>query len=322
MFSQLILIGICVAANAFFEGIETGIISINRIRLRHHVEARDRWAVLLDDFLRHPDRLLATTLVGTNLTMIIASVEAASVGHSLLGVWGQVTLGAALTLVVLVFSEYLPKAWFLSQPMERCRPFVELLRLSERLLKPLARTVVWLTDWIVREPLASPSGRYPFITREELDVLAQEGEKHGVLSPRQRIMIRRVFELSAKTAAQLMLPRGKMVTVPAQATAREFLESAGKSGFTRFPIYDEDQRKFVGVVSLFDVLAAPAADGDVKIVRYMRPPLVIRDDTPLIEILPRLRLGRQPICLVGSATGEVVGLLTTQNVIAEIVGKQ
>ena len=321
MLSQLTLILICMAANAFFAGIETGAISINRVRLRHHVEENEPWAVVMDAFLRNPDRLLATTLIGTNVSMIVASVEAASLGRSLLGLWGEAAFGAALTALVLVFSEYLPKAWFQSQPMERCRPFAGVLNFSEKALRPLATAITWLTNWIVAEPSGTESRRYPFITREELEVLAQEGEEHGVLSPKQRIMIHRVFQLAARTAAQVMVPKPKLAVARASDTVAEFIQAAGKSGFTRFPVFDDAQGKYVGIINLFDALSAPAAESGAKIVRFMRPPLFVRGSTALIEILPQLRLNRQPQCLVTDDRGEVVGLITSQTVVQEIVGK-
>ena len=321
MFSELTVVVLCLLCSAFFSGMETGMISINRIRLRHHVEEGKPWALVLQDFLDHPDQLLGTTLLGTNLCMIVAAVLVASMGRNILKPWGGIVLGILLALVVLVFCEYLPKAWFQSQPMSRCRPFANVLRVSWVILRPLAAVITWLTRWIVREASAAPESRYPFVTKDELKVLAQEGEEHGVLSARQRIMIHRVFELTGKTASQTMVPRKNMVTVSARATLDEFIRQAEASGHTRLPVFDDAQGKFVGIANVFEALARHEAGAATPVLECMRPAQFVRDTMPLTEVLPRLRVSRQPLCLVTDAQSQILGLLTTENVVQEIVGK-
>ncbi len=323
MLILFIIVLLCLVGTAFFAGIETGVISIHRVRLRHHVEQGEPWALILDDFLAHPDKLLGTTLVGTNLCMILASVLVAGIGVRLGGSTGEVILGMLLTMIVLVLCEYLPKAWFQSEPMQRCRPFAGALRGSWIVLRPLSALITWLTNWIVP---ASPdghgqTGRYAFITKDELKVLAEEGQEHGLLSPRQKIMIHRVMELAGKTASQIMVPRARMAVVEAGTTVDAFLALAQQAGFTRLPVYDEAERRFVGIVNMFEPLAEERADGARAITEYMRPPQFVRDSTPITELLPRLRRARQPVVLVTDAQSEVVGLITTEDIVREIVGK-
>ena len=322
MFSQFIVVLVCMMLTAFFAGIETGVISISRIRLMHHVEQKEPWAIVINDFLSHTDRLLGTTLVATNIFMIIASVLVASIGTHLLGAWGEAALGLALTLAVLVFCEYLPKAWFQSQPMARVAPFAKVLHLSWRIFRPLSQAVTWLTKWIVPELPGGADSRMTFVSKDELKVLAEEGEEHGVLSPKQRIMIHRVFELSARTAAQIMVPRAGIAAVSEDTTVDDFLRLAEQAHFTRFPVYRPDDKRFSGIVNLYDVLANQPADGAVRISGFMRPPQFIRDITPLTDILPRMRMCRMPMCLVTNAGSEVTGLITTQSIVEEIVGRQ
>ena len=317
---NLTIIFWCLLANAFFAGIETGVISINRMRLRHHVDQGHRWATILNDLLDHPDRLLGTTLIGSTVCLTSCSVLATSVGLRF-GAWGAAVSEALLAVIVLVLAEYLPKAWFQSQPLERCRPFAGMLQAAAIALQPLIRLVTWLTQWIVREPPGTVERRHALVTRDELKVLAQEGAEHGGLSPKQRIMLHRVFELAGKTAAQAMLPRAALVHVSSQTTVEGFFRVSQGAHFTRLPVYDDTQRTFVGIVNLFDVLGAPAVDSQARITEFMRPPQFIRDTTPLSEIFPLMRRSRQPMCLVTNAQTEVVGLLTVQDVVEEIVGK-
>ena len=307
--SDVILFLLCLAGAAFFAGMETGIISLNRMRLRHLAEKGDKSARILQNFLEQPDRLLGATLVGTNLFIVMASVVSANRGASM-GAWGAALMGVVTTLLVLVFSEYLPKAWFQSHPLKRCRPFAIPLRWSAIVLRPIINSINWLTAWIVPPGEEGRPSRPLVSTKDEIDVLAQESAEHGTLSPRQRIMIRRVLELSGKTARAIMTPRDKMVT----ATMRQF-------GHPRLPVLGDDKRTFLGVINFFDVMAASGTTAESPIHTFIRPPLFIKEDMPLMEIFTKLRGSRQALCLVVNAQNEVTGLITNQNVLQEIVGK-
>jgi len=318
--SDIILLLFCLAGAAFFAGMETGIISLNRMRLRHLAEKGDKAARILQNFLEQPDRLLGTTLMGTNLFIVMASVISADRGAKL-GVWGEALTGVITSIIVLIFSEYLPKAWFQSHPLKRCRPFAIPLRWSAIVLRPLINTVNWLTAWIVPSGGEGRSSRPLVSTKDEIDVLAQESAEHGALSPRQRIMIRRVLELSGKTARAIMTPRDQMICLPPTATVTELVAAMRQFGHPRLPVLGEDKRTFLGVINFFDVMASSENNPEDSIHKFIRPPLFIREDTPLMEIFSKLRGSRQATCLVLDARHEVTGLITTQNVLQEIVGK-
>jgi len=320
IFSDIILILFCLAGAAFFAGVETGIISLNRMRLRHLAEKGDRAARILQNFLEQPDRLLGTTLVGTNLFIVMASVIAADRGARL-GVWGEALSGIFMTIIVLIFSEYLPKAWFQSHPLKRCRPFAMPLRWSSIILRPLINCINWLSAWMIPSGPDHQSSRALVSTKDELDVLAQESAEHGALSSRQRIMIRRVLELSVKKARDIMTPRNQMTTLFPHSTVSDLVATLRQSAHPRLPVCEADGRTFRGTINFFDVMAGCEDRLDDTIDKYIRPPLFVTEDTPIMEIFSKLRLSRQAMCLVTNAQSEITGLITNQNVLQEIVGK-
>ncbi|MDP6491066.1 MAG: CNNM domain-containing protein [Kiritimatiellia bacterium] len=319
--AEIVVIFICLFGQAFFAGIETGVISISRMRLRHFVRQGDPGARTLQVYLEHFDRLLGTTLVGTNLSVVILSVISASIAARYLGHWGEPVSAVIVALVVLVFCEYLPKAWFHSRPIERCRRFAGLLRITEILFKPFSMTIIALSRLLVRGGEDSLSSPAPFVTREDLKVLAQEGEKDGVLSPRERFMIHRVMELSHKTAGQIMVPAARMTTVTSETSVEAFRTIARTSAFTRMPVYDSDEDRYMGVVNIFSILSGRKVAMDRKVGSFARASLYVDEDMPADDILPLMRRARQPLCLVRNSAKTVVGLLTTEDVLKEIVGK-
>ncbi len=135
----LLLILVCMLGHAFFAGIETGVISIHRMRLRHFVRKGSMNARILESFVTNFDRLLGTTLVGTNICVVIISVVAASLAVQLNIPGGKAASSAVMTILIIVFAEYLPKAWFHSRPLERCERFATVLRFAEWILQPEVR---------------------------------------------------------------------------------------------------------------------------------------------------------------------------------------
>ena len=269
---EIFLLFLCLLLTAFFAGIETGVISINQLKLRHlEEEEEDRSAQLLDIFRANPDRLWGVPLVGVNICMVGASVLGARLGHALLGRGGEVISEFLTAMVVLVCCEYLPKAWFQSNPLQRTRPFARVLWIAAQALQPFADFFNWLTAFLLRGlPAVEEQGR-PMVTREEIDILAKESAEHGNLTPKQRIMIHRVVDLAGKSIERIMVPRKRMVFIDSQASGEEFLKLSRESGFTRLPVYDEARGVFVGIANLFDVLAALPNRYGEPITSFMRP---------------------------------------------------
>lgn len=321
MITFLILIMlICLIAHAFFSGIETGVISIHRMRLRHFVRQGSTNARILESFVANFDRLLGTTLVGANICVVVISVVAASLAVRLSLPGGEATSSAITAILIIIFAEYLPKAWFHSRPLERSERFVGILRIAELILMPISFCIIHIAR------LISPGGNEsftkpdPFVTREDLKVLAREGEKDGVLSSKERYMIHRVIELPGTTAEAVMVPRETMTLAYDDMTIPEFYALARESGFTRMPVYNRPSSKFIGIMNVFFVLWNDHAESHATIADFMRPAQTVSATMPVDDILPHMRRGRQPMCLV-ERNGDVVGLITTEDILRTIVGK-
>lgn len=316
---ELILFTVCFAGSWFFSGIETGLISINRLRLRHMVRHKVAGAEILQSFLQNPDRMFGTTLVGNNIVNTALSVLAASLGTRWMGAAGSAAAGAAITLILLVGCEYFPKAWFQSFPAQRCLRFAPLLEMLARALYPIGRPVMDLIRRWVPSPSPDAKAAQPVITREELIHLASEGQKSGILTPDEFRMISGVFELKTMTCQDVMLPRDKIIYVHHDTTADDLQLFARAQSVDQFPVFHKEKQSFVGVVYIYDVLADEQTKGKTA-QDYMRPPQWVMKDTPVDHVLPRMRVTRQPIVLVTDEKYHVVGVVTLDRVLEEVVG--
>lgn len=317
---QLLLLMFCLAWGAFFAGMETGIISINRLRLQHLVRRQVPGAKTIRHFLAHSDLLLGTTLIGTNLSYVVSSVLAASIGEQLFGGVGVAIAGALLVIVVLVCCEYIPKAWFQAAPARRTLPLAGVLRATAWVFRPFSLVITTLMRWTLPRRDRKRGVDKMLVSREELLHLAREGARSGVLTSHESEMIHGVFDLTHKTCGALMTPRDKMAFVAADATPEEILALARTRVFNRLPVYDHAQKSFVGVVHIFDLLSDDAPEGKTA-ADYMRPPQLVAAYLPVEHLLPRMRVTRLPLFLVTNERYEVTGLITLEDVLQDITGE-
>lgn len=318
---ELILIVLCLLGSWFFSGIETGLISINRLRLRHFIRRKIPGATTLQHFLDHPDELLGTTLVGNNIVNTVLAVMAASIGTRWLGASGAWVSSALATVIILVFCEYFPKAWFQSFPAKRCLPFARVLWFIRGVLRPLGIVLMTVVRYVVPgPPKPVDDGAQPAITREELLHLTREGRESGVFTAEEVRMIDGVMDLKAITCEEIMIPRDKMLYVHHDTSVDDIKLFARAREFNNFPVLHKERKEFVGIVYIFDVLADENPAGKTA-QDYMRPPQLVSRGTPVDHVLPRMRVTRQPMVLVtDDERKNVIGLVTLELVVAEFVG--
>ncbi len=317
----LLLIIVCMILHAFFAGIETGVISIHRLRLRHYVRKGSRHARLLESFVENFDQLLGTTLVGTNICVVINSVAAASLALQTGLPGAQASSSILLSLLVIIFCEYLPKAWFQALPIERCQRFAGVLATAEWILRPIAFTIIAVARvFSPGEKNRTFQRPAPFITREDLKTLTREGEAEGVLSAKERFMIHRVIELSSTPVTRIMTPISEGICVYADMPVSQLFPIAREHGLTRFPVKNRENGAYTGVVNVCYILSTNGTDATGTIADYTRPPHFISAETRVDAVLPIMRRVRQPLCLVRK-NDTVVGLVTTEDVLRVIVGK-
>lgn len=319
-FLMLFLICFSLVATAFFAGLETGIVAVNRLRLRHLVRSGVRGAATLDDFLRRPDHLFGTTLVGTNLFSVLASVAAVSLGTQWLGAAGTWSAEVIITVLILIFGEYLPKAWFQGQPAARALPFMPLLNWSGHLFYPVSRAVTLIARLLVPAPAASRHPGHVRLTLDELKHLTHEGEQSGSLTRQERRMIERVLDMTATPARHIMTPLDRVIRIHKNAPPDEALAVARAHGLSRLPVYQEDSGRYIGILYIFDLLTEEVPPGRT-IGDLMRPPQFVDSETPADELLPRMRMNRQPMMLVRNTESRVIGLVTMEDVLEMIVGE-
>jgi putative hemolysin len=318
--SLIVVIVLGLIASAFFSGIETGLISLNRVRLRHEVEHKNRRALSLSTFVENTEKLLGTTLAGSNTCNVLIAVSSAALAMHLFGKSFTVDLTATLvsSIVVLVVAELVPKLLFRHYPHRLCLSSVHLLNAAAWLFAPLVSGLGLLMRAIARagdQPEKPPSF---FVTREELKHLAQEGEAGGAITTEERRMIDGVFDFPYKTVHEIMVPLSRIVTVAPETPVTELLDLSRRTGYARLPVRQGD--KILGVVNCYEILFKDAAHEGRTARDLMQPPQVVVSTDRINRVLPVLRASRNPISLVVSPDSQPLGIVTIEDIVEEIVG--
>ncbi|HZC34055.1 MAG TPA: CNNM domain-containing protein [Chthoniobacterales bacterium] len=303
---------LCLAVSFLFSGTEAGLLSLNRLRLRHLTRLRDPAAIRLERLLREPTRLLVTVLFVTSLSNIAAVLILVS---QLVGQWGSV--GYVLALIVafpvfLFFTEVFPKSLFRRFPYQALASVALILELASGLLTPLMK----FGSWIGRKVFRLPRPREIFLAREDLKYVTSYVERMGLLSSIERQMIHNVVDFRLVKVRDVMVKMEKVYAVSGDMPLEEVIRLSRETKFDRFPVVSE--KGIVGLVNALDLIVDQRPDATVQ--SYIRRILTVREDDPASAALRRLRAAPQGLAAVRNAAEDDVGIVSIEDLLNPLVG--
>lgn len=327
----LIVVGIFL--NGFFAAAEIALVAarVSRLKALRAPLAGVAAALRLKE---SPDTFLATVQIGITLVGTLASavggataVEALTPVLARLGV-GQAARPLALAVVVLaityatlVIGELAPKAIGLRDP-ERlaarvARPILWLSRVSG----PVVKALIFSTNVILRVlGLGRPSAS-PFISEEEVRYLVREGTAAGVFEKTEEELVHNVFEFADTTVREVMVPRPRIRGLAVATPPEEIPRALAAIGHSRVVVYEHDIIHPVGVLFMKDVFRAMAEGRPIVLSELLRPPLFVPEATKISAVLRQFQQLREQMALVVDEYGTLVGLITIEDIVEEIVGE-
>ncbi len=337
--SLVLAVLICLVLSAFYSGSETALVSVNKIRINQLVESNDPKAKIVHRLVASPDRMLALTLVGTNLANILIAQfgdrfteqvlsttfpNAKNLQEPIAILW--------VTTLLLIFGEILPKTIFRVKADNLALRYAYPLRISEYILAPLIFLVQAFTKLIVRIIDRGADAPSPDAQREELRLLATMGERTGNLHTDQRRMIHSLLNLQDRTVAQVMVPLVDIVAIEKHTDREAFLRIATESGYSRIPVYEEKIYNIVGIVNLLDVIYNDTeTDNDsdnaeqtegATIEPFIRTDLhFVPESKNINALLKEIQNTRHTMVFAVDEYGGTVGLVTVEDLVEEIVGE-
>ncbi len=303
---------------AFFSGSEMGVISVNRFKMEQLAQSQVSQAVLLKKMLASPDMLLSTTLVGTNICVVISSALTTSIVVATLGTHYSWLVPVIITPVILIFAEAIPKTVFRHYADRITFVVAKPLRFFEILFWPLV-ILVTLISRAALFPIKGKKRKSLFVTREELKLLIRESKKDTEINPLERAIIHRIFEFGSKKVKEIMIPLKDVVDIDSQADLSQLKEAAKKSGYSRIPIYQERKDNIIGFANVFDALYDQGKFQ--KVLDCLRPVSYISAETPVDKVFYLLQLKRMQIAILLDEKEKQVGMVTFKDLLDEIAGE-
>ena len=305
-------IGICLALSFVFSGTEAGLLSFNRIRLRHLARQRDPDALRLEQLLQEPTKLFVTVLFVTSLMNIIAVVLLAGQLVAFFGALGYVWTLLIAVPVLLLVVEILPKSIFRRFPYRALASIALPLELASSLLTP----VIWVGTWFTQRVLRLQRPEEIFLAREDLKDVTSEIERMGALSSIERRMIHNVVDFQSVRVRDVMVKMETVVFVRPDSPLDDVVRLSKEAKFDRLPVIDETG-KIVGVVNVFDLIVDRQPDAVAQ--RYLRRILTVTAGEPASLVIRRLRAVPQSLAAVVNDSGQTVGIVSVEDLLNPLV---
>jgi putative hemolysin len=319
----LILFLVCLVLAAFFCSAETAFIGMQKLRLQHLIHTGHLKANMVAKIVEHPEKFLATVLLGINFFETAVAALGTIMAVSL---WGK-NLGAALatiivTILTLVLAEFIPKSLAARHGERLALLYATPIEIISVILYPfvfiLNRIGIRFTKMAGESDEAKPT-----ISQEEFRTAITVGEAEGVVGEKAAEMLHNVFDFGNRPVREVMVPRPDVIFIEHGATITDFLKLYAQYPLSRFPVYHEKRDNVVGILSVKDVLMAQAKGtitSDSLIDELIRPAYFTPESKRISELFIEMRDNNRRMAIIVDEFGGTAGIVSLTRLVEEIVG--
>jgi len=319
IYTEFFILFVLLILSGFSAMSEAALLSISKFKVRHWVEKKKIGAIYIKKLKDDPERLLSTLLITNNGVNIAAAAITTSIALEL---FKKNAIGIAIgvsTFLVLILGDIAPKSigtnnnesispvmapfvWYLSYAI------YPLIKLLDYFLKGVNKLV--------------GTKKMPIITEEELKSIVKASEEEGTIKELEKKMIQRIFDFDNTTASDVMTRKKNMVCISSDVKIKDVLQLPMVKMYSRFPVYEKNKDNIVGIVYLKDMLKF-IREGklDYNIKQIMRPPFFVFGYRKIDKMLHLFQNRKQHMAIVIDEKARIIGLVTIENILEEIVGE-
>lgn len=316
----VLIILISVVLSGFFSGAEIAFFSLTEAKVHSLEKDKTRGAALVSKLKANPERLLITILICNNAINIVSAsvvtvLVAERIGSNAIGIASGV-----MTLMILIFGEIVPKSLSARFAVRMARISAYPLSLLQIILSPLIYILESLTKLINR--IFKQKNTTAAETEAELTSLAQLGYKHGRVEELEHEVIRNVFTLNDTKVTKAMTKREDIVMVDAEKTINETIKTIKKEKYSRIPIYKNDPDSILGFVMVKDMITVPRDRWTTTTLSQIKHTVVfVRPSTVLSDLFNEFIHKHTHMAIVRNSKKQVLGLITIEDIIEEVLGE-
>ncbi len=319
----LLLILCCILSEAFFSGSEIALVSLSKVELKKRLKEGESAAVLLDKLLRNPEKLLVTTLIGTDFSTVTGSViythfilSATIKAMPSLSSYPELLTVLTFTPITLTFGELVPKSLFQHYSSKISFKIAHIIYALSIFFKPISIFVMFFANLLGRL-FGANTKQNPFVTKKELQMLVESPSKLKAKKV-ERDILKNILDLKGKNVGYIYVPLLNIVAVNVNSSVREAIKLLEKTGFSKLPIYRERFDDIVGYVSISDLFDAPKLSCPVR--EFMKPILVFPEYMNIFDALKEFKKTHTQMAIVVDEYGSTLGIITVEDILEEVVG--
>ena len=323
---------VLLAMSAFFSGSETALTAASRAKLRSRADKGDAGSATALMLTGDSERLIGAILLGNNVVNILSASLATAAFTRLLGSGGVALATVVMTVLVLIFSEVMPKTYAISAPERVASIVARPIRWLMLLLSPVVMVVRLIVGGILRLfGLQTDPGSHMFSVQEEIEGALSIGRASGTVQKEDRDRLLGALDLGNRTVEEVMLHRSGIEMIDSALPPAEILDAVLASPHTRLPVFKDERENVMGVIHAKDLLRAvnkavrEAGDGpalqDFDVLAVAMKPYFVPETTALDEQMREFLKRRTHFALVVDEYGSLRGLITLEDILEEIVGE-
>jgi putative hemolysin len=334
---ELLAIFVLILANGFFAASEFALIASRKSRILNLARKGDKRAARTRQFLKKPEKFLAAIQVGITFIATLAGVfSGATLVRSVVPYIRDIPIPAIskaahpisigivvvlISILTVVIGELIPKYVALSNPEKIAMRVTRPISIFSRVTFVLVGILIGAAKLILRLFGYAKLPERSHVTEDEINILISEGAEKGVFDKTEQKLIRSVFHFTDTTVRQAMTPRVDIIAVQTDWPQQKIFEIMTKTGYSRYPVYDDTLDQVQGIVYTKDLISVTALGEMIILKDIIRKPLFVPDSMPLTTLLRRFQKRKKHIAIVLDEFGGTAGMITLEDILEEIVGE-
>lgn len=317
--AQIIIIIILLLLSAFFSSAETAFTMVNKIRIRSLIEDGNKRAITVGKIIDNSGKMLSAILIGNNIVNISASALMTSLTIRL---WGSYATGIAtgvMTVLVLIFGEITPKTTATIYAEKFALVYAPVVYFIMFIFTPVIFIIDKLSGVILKLIHVDANNKHNKITEEELRTFVQVSHEDGVIESNEKKIINNLFDFGDTEAKDVMIPRIDMTLADVNTGYDDIIELFRETKYTRIPIYEGNPDNVIGILNIKDLILSQHNDFNIRSI--MRKPFFTYEHKNTSELFNVMQRNSHSISIVLDEYGSTAGMITTEDLLEEIVGE-
>ena len=322
--TEIVLIVLSLIVSAFFSSSETALTSLSKIKVAQIVKSGSKNAKYFNLWMKHPNKMLNTILIGNNVANIFASVLAGSLANKLSGSSQIAVTTAVMTILILFFGEITPKTFAKHNSEAISAFFIRPLVLLYYLFYPFTYIINVFVKVVIKIMGGKIDKEQPLITEDEIEFMINVGEEEGILEDETKEMMHNIMDIKDISVKEIMVPRTEMVAVSIESTIDDVLKVIEEYEYSRIPVYENDLDHIAGILYVKDLIMY-AKEGlknlNIDLKNMIKKPFFVPETKNIYDLFKEFQSKRVHLAIVIDEYGGVAGIATMEDILEEIVGE-